>query len=56
MLLSLKKSILFFQVGLELVAVDEPFQWALDQALTFLIFRCAGKGSANTCGCLGADF
>lgn len=56
MLLSLKNSILFFQVGLEPVAFGEPFQWALGQALTSLIFVCAGKGSANTCGCLGVDF
>lgn len=45
--------ILFFQVGLEPVAVGEPFQGALDQALTFLIFGCAGKVSANTWECLG---
>lgn len=56
MFLSLKKSILFFQVVLEPAAVDESFQWALDQALTFPILRCAGKGSANACGCLGFDF
>lgn len=56
MLLSLSKSILFFQVGLEPVAVDKPIQWALDQAPSFLILGSAEKGSTNACGYFRADF
>lgn len=56
MLLSLNKSILFFQVGLEPVAVDDPFQWALDQAPSFLILGGARRGSVNARGCFRADF
>lgn len=56
MLLSLNKHILFFQVGVELFAVDEPFQWALDEAPSFLILRGEGRGSANAWGCFRVSF